>query len=140
MSELFRLLTNHITRCYNKKDIKIIREKGMMKMSEKLPLEGQYLIYKGKPLVREKNVICYGDMTEKCYLFMMILTNKKSGNTEIPDNILVQVLTRGRTPKLSNKEINRAYMTHLISAPYGLNGHWPIRRYKETDGKPSVFC
>ena len=55
----------------------------MMKMSEKLPLEGQYLIYKGKPLVREKNVICYGDMTEKCYLFMMILTNKKSGDTEI---------------------------------------------------------
>ena len=72
----------------------------MMKMSEKLPLEGQYLIYKGKPLVREKNVICYGDMTERCYLFMMILTNKKSGNTEIPDNILVQVLTTGENPKI----------------------------------------
>ena len=57
----------------------------MIKMSEKLPLEGRYLIYKGKPLVREKNVICYGDMTDKCYLFMMILTNKKSGDVAIPD-------------------------------------------------------
>ena len=37
-------------------------------MSEKLPLEGKYVMYKGKPLVREKNLICYGNMTEKCYL------------------------------------------------------------------------
>ena len=72
----------------------------MIKMSEKLPLEGRYLIYKGKPLVREKNVICYGDMTDKCYLFMMILTNKKSGDVEIPDNILIQVLTTGENPKI----------------------------------------
>ena len=44
------------------------------------PVEGKYLIYKGKPLVREKNVICYGDMSEKCYLFLMILSNKKENN------------------------------------------------------------
>ena len=72
----------------------------MIKMSEKLPLEGKYLVYKGKPLVRENNVICYGDMTDKCYLFMMILTNKTVGETEVPDNILVQVLTTGDNPKI----------------------------------------
>lgn len=69
-------------------------------MNERLPLEGSYLIYKGKPLVREKNVICYGDMTDKCYLFLMILTNKKAGDREVPDNILVQVLTTGENPKI----------------------------------------
>lgn len=57
------------------------------------PIEGKYLIYKGKPLVREKNIICYGDMSEKCYLFLMILTNKKENGIEVPDRILIQILS-----------------------------------------------
>ena len=69
-------------------------------MSEKKPVEGKFIMYKGKPLVREKNVICYGNMTDKYYLFMMVLTTKKVGNEEIPDNILVQVLTTGPNPKI----------------------------------------
>ena len=69
-------------------------------MNDKLPLEGKYLMYKGKPLVREKNLICYGDMTEKCYLSMLILTTKTIGNKEVPNNILVQVLTTGSNPKI----------------------------------------
>lgn len=69
-------------------------------MSEMKPLEGKYLIYKGKPLVREKNVIIYGDMTEKCYLFLMILTTKTVDGHEVPDNILIQVLTTGENPKI----------------------------------------
>ncbi|MBP3556032.1 MAG: hypothetical protein IJY37_01930 [Clostridia bacterium] len=69
-------------------------------MSEKLPLEGKYVMYKGKPLVREKNLICYGNMTEKCYLSMLILTTKTVGKKEVPNNILVQVLTTGPNPKI----------------------------------------
>ena len=57
------------------------------------PVEGKYLIYKGKPLVREKNVICYGDMSEKCNLFLMILSNKKENGIEVPDRILIQILS-----------------------------------------------
>lgn len=62
-------------------------------MEEKLPLDGKYLMYKGKPLVREKNVIIYGDMREKYYLFLMILTTKKAGDNEVPDKILIQILS-----------------------------------------------
>lgn len=69
-------------------------------MSEKMPLNGKYLMYKGKPLVREKNLICYGNMTDKYYLSMLILTNKTVGSVEIPDNVLVQVLTTGENPKI----------------------------------------
>ena len=69
-------------------------------MSEKLALQGTYTMYKGKPLVREKNLICYGDMTDKCYLSMLILTTKPIGNKEVPNNILVQVLTTGSNPKI----------------------------------------
>ena len=69
-------------------------------MSEQTTLNGKYLMYKGKPLVRENNRICYGNMTDKCYLSMLILTNKTIGSVEMPDNILVQVLTTGATPKI----------------------------------------
>ena len=64
-----------------------------MDNEEKLPLEGKYLMYKGKPLVREKNVIVYGDMREDYYLFLMILTTKKVGDIETPDRILIQILS-----------------------------------------------
>ena len=43
---------------------------------------GKYLEYKGKPLVREDNTICYGD----------IMSYKKFNDTEIPDKILIQIL------------------------------------------------
>ena len=57
------------------------------------PVEGKYLMYKGKPPVREKNVICYGDMSDKCYHFLMILTNKKENGIDVPDRILIQILS-----------------------------------------------
>jgi len=62
-------------------------------MEEKKLLDGKYMMYKGKPLVREKNVIIYGDMREKYYLFLMILTTKKIGDEEAPDKILIQILS-----------------------------------------------
>lgn len=74
-------------------------------MSEqKALLEGKYLMYKGKPLVREKNVIVYGDMEDKYYLFLMILTEKDTGGTKTPDSILIQVLdTDGKIIKQGQK-------------------------------------
>ncbi|MCQ2435851.1 MAG: hypothetical protein MJ101_02995 [Clostridia bacterium] len=62
-------------------------------MEEKTILEGKYLMYKDKPLVRERNVIVYGDMRDKYYLFLMILTTKNDGGNEVPDRILIQVLS-----------------------------------------------
>ena len=33
-------------------------------------VEGKYLEYLDKPLVREDNTICYGDFNEKCVLIL----------------------------------------------------------------------
>ena len=32
-------------------------------------------------------------MSEKCYLFLMILSNKKENGIEVPDRILIQILS-----------------------------------------------
>ncbi len=69
-------------------------------METKIPFEGKYITFKGKPLVREKNIICYGNMEDKYYLFLMILTNKKVGGAEIPDKILVQILSTEEKNKI----------------------------------------
>ncbi len=62
-------------------------------MAQKAVLEGKYLMYKGKPLVREKNAICYGSMEDKYVLFLIILTNKKIDGAEVPDRVIVQVIS-----------------------------------------------
>lgn len=63
---------------------------GTSEMREKV--SGKYLEYKGRPLVREGNTICYGDMNEKCILILEIMSYKKAGETETPDKILIQVI------------------------------------------------
>ena len=55
-------------------------------------VEGKYLEYKNKPLVREGNTICYGDKTEKCFLILEIMSYKKVDGEDVPDKILIQVL------------------------------------------------
>ncbi len=67
-------------------------------MSEEKYVEGQNLVFRGKPLLREGNTFCYGSMSDKYVLFMMVLSNKKvkdeSGKeTEVPDKIILQVLS-----------------------------------------------
>lgn len=62
-------------------------------MAENIKLvDGEYLEYKGRPLVREGTTICYGNMTDKAILILEIMTFKKDGDKELPDTILIQVV------------------------------------------------
>ena len=63
-----------------------------MANQERTPVSGQYLEYLGKPLVREGDTICYGDMAEKYILIMEIFSYKEENGTKVPDTILVQVV------------------------------------------------
>ena len=55
-------------------------------------VEGKYLMYKDRPLVREGNTICYGDKAEKCILILEIMSYKNQGDNQVPDKIFVQVI------------------------------------------------
>ena len=54
----------------------------------------EFLEYKGKPLVRQGDDIFYGDLSDKYYVYMMIMSDKKSPKTDenVPGTILVQLL------------------------------------------------
>lgn len=59
-------------------------------------VEGKYLMYKGKPLVREGNQICYGSMEDEYVMYLMILSDKEievgGVKTRVPDKVIVQII------------------------------------------------
>jgi hypothetical protein len=60
---------------------------------EKRPkVSGNYLEYLEKPLVREGNTICYGDMSEKCILVLEIMSYKEVDGKKLPKDVFIQVI------------------------------------------------
>ena len=55
-------------------------------------VEGKYLEYLDKPLVREGNTICYGDMSEPCILVLEIMSQKEVAGKKVPKDIFIQVI------------------------------------------------
>ena len=67
-------------------------------MIEAKNIEGSYLEYKGRPLVRQGDDIYYGDMAGH-HVYMMILNRKVDyKGEEVPGTIVVQLL-EGKMPK-----------------------------------------
>lgn len=87
-------------------------------MEEKKLLEGKYLMYKDKPLVREGDTICYGDMSESCILILEIMSYKTVGGEEIPDDVLIQVIDSSDPTKIlkqgTKKGLNDAFTFGLV--------------------------
>ena len=60
---------------------------------DKKKVEGKYLTYQGKPLVREENTIIYGDLNnDPCVLVLEIMSYKEEGGEKVPDTVLIQIL------------------------------------------------
>jgi len=66
-----------------------------------LPVEGKYLMYKNKPLVREGNTICYGDKaTDSCFLILEIIGSKKVKGIDVPSGIFIQIVDSANPAKI----------------------------------------
>ena len=55
-------------------------------------VKGSYLYYKNRPLVREKDTICYGDFSEKCVLIFEIMSYTESNGVKVPGKVFIQVI------------------------------------------------
>ncbi|MBQ8509252.1 MAG: hypothetical protein IJ493_05020 [Clostridia bacterium] len=58
-------------------------------------VNGKYMMYRGKPLVREGQQLCYGNMNDKYVLVLGIMSTKKVGNKELPDQIMIMIQRTG---------------------------------------------
>ncbi len=63
-------------------------------------VSGKYLRYMDQPLVREGNTICYGDMSDKCFLILEIMSYKTENGRELPDKIFIQVVESANPSKI----------------------------------------
>ena len=61
---------------------------------------GEFVEYKSRPLVRSGDDLYYGDLSDKFYVFMMIMSDKKIGAETVPDMIMVQLVdSESKQPK-----------------------------------------
>ncbi len=88
---------------------------------EAIGIEGKYLSYKGKPLVRKGQEIFYGDMADKFYLFMMIMGEKAAAgvSVKIPEKVLVQVIST-----TDGKNIWKQKMVDSLTEAFDLGCAW----------------
>ena len=64
-------------------------------------VSGNYLMYQGKPLIRQDNAYVWGDMkNDRAALLLLVLSNKEVNGQQVPDNILVQIVSTDDTQKV----------------------------------------
>ena len=87
----------------------------------------EFLEYKGRPLVRHGDDIYYGDLSDKYYVYMMIMGDKtapKSG-VGLPGTIMVQLL------ESSTKKIEKQKITQGLAEAFEFAEAW--LRYNDKD-------
>ena len=86
-------------------------------MEDKLvTVEGKFLEYKGRPLVREDNTICYGFMEDPYILQLTIMTTKKYHDHEVPDKVLIQILKTDDSLSAQEKIVKQDMKSGLTDA------------------------
>ncbi len=93
-----------------------MEEKDKQNLAEAVTVKGKYLMYRGRPLVREENTICYGYMDEKYYLMLTIMTMTKVGDNEVPDKVLVQIVNTDQSLPAHERIAKQDLKTGLFDA------------------------
>lgn len=79
-------------------------------------VDGKYLEYKGRPLVREDNTICYGFMDDPYILQLTVMTTKMYHDREVPDKVLIQILKTDKDLSAQEKIVKQDMKTGLTES------------------------
>ncbi|MFA5562391.1 MAG: hypothetical protein WDA00_07125 [Eubacteriales bacterium] len=91
-------------------------------MIEAIGIEGKYLSYKNRPLVRQENELYYGSLSEPFYAFLMIMSNKEVSGISVPDKVMIQLL------KSEDGKIENQSMASSLSEALEISEAW-LERY-----------
>lgn len=78
--------------------------------------ENNFLMYKGKPLVRKENVIFYGDMSEKYVVRFEILSSKKDGKIDIADKVSIKLIKNDSDKPIEERVSKESEKNNLFDA------------------------
>lgn len=79
-------------------------------------VDGQYLMYKGRPLVRGENTICYGFLEDPYILQMTIMTTKQLRDKEVPDKVLIQIMKTDKSLSAQERIVKQDMKSGLYEA------------------------
>ncbi|MBQ4605146.1 MAG: hypothetical protein IJB15_00480 [Clostridia bacterium] len=79
-------------------------------------VNGDFLIYRDRPLVREENVICYGCMEDPYMLQLIIMSTKEYRGQTVPDKVVVQLLKTDTTVPSHQRIVKQSIQEGLSGA------------------------
>ena len=88
------------------------------------------LTYKGRPLVRSKNEIYYGNLTDPYVIFMQILTTKEENGVQVADKVHVVLMSTDASKPLPERVVRQSAKNGLYSA-LDIGNIWLERALKE---------
>ncbi len=90
-------------------------------------VEGDFMLYRNRPLVREDNVICYGNVSDKYILQMIIMSETEYKGKKVPDKVYIQLLQTDPNVPKKDRVVQEAMKTGLYEA-FDLGVAW-LERY-----------
>ena len=97
------------------------------KSEVKSTVDGDFILYRNRPLVREDNVICYGNVSDPYIIQMIIMSEKEFKGKKVPDQIYVQLLSTD-TSKPMNERVVKDIMRSGLSDALDMSVAW-LERY-----------
>ncbi len=76
----------------------------------------EFMTYKGRPLVRSKKILYYGDMRDPYVVMLQIANTVESSGTEISGHIILQMMSTDVTAAPTELVLKRAERDGLYSA------------------------
>lgn len=90
-------------------------------------VEGDFVLYRNRPIVREDNIICYGDLSEKYMIQMIIMSEKEYMGKMVPDQVYIQLLSTDTSLPMSERVIKEGMKSGLSDA-FDIGVAW-LERY-----------
>ena len=79
-------------------------------------VQGKFLMYKERPLVREGNTILYGNMDDAYILQLIIMTEKEVDGKNVPDKIIIQIMKTDPTLSDGDRIVKQELRSGLYEA------------------------
>ena len=79
-------------------------------------VDGDFMLYKNRPIVREDNIICYGNTTDKYFIQMVIMSEKEYLGKKVPDQIYIQLLSTDESVPASERVVKEGMKSGLNEA------------------------
>lgn len=76
----------------------------------------QFMTYKGRPLVRSKKILYYGDMRDAYVVMLQISNTAKAADTEVAGHITLQMMSTDPNAAPTEMVIKRAERDGLYAA------------------------